>query len=412
MRGDRLVVAKYHILFGFDDPDIVQSIISMVKKPNNVVEYACCTTKSEIQEYWYYHPDITTFVLREVMGNESFSAEELAAFNDAKTFNIIVVLEEFHKGKEYMQILYAAGITSAILLEANNGASPAEISELILMPRSRRRAREVYGMSQVKGNLNILTSDIFLSKYTFLMDETQGVNIIDRYLMIIKSLTIKQGVEFTKKLPANVRKELMEYEEYYKVQDFFIMNGIAISYKKPKNLKKGLSDSAFQIYLESKVKNTNRRKKRGTVQSSRVVQTVPSSNKPNIPVKRVAKEEVPVQEETFDITKNIFADDSNWEAAQQEHPATERVDIQSDEDNQNNDVQSTTSLSSAPMRTSTNSNQTTVIKKPKKKNRNNDDKQKEKKNKGKINWKLLSALFSIGIMLLILWFIFLKLQSF
>lgn len=248
-------MAKYHILFGLDDTDIVRTIVNAIKKQRHEVEFATASTKEAIRDYLFRNKTVTTLILREVMGTESFTAEELAQLNDTKNYNIIVVVDSSHRGQPFMQTLYAAGITSAILLGEKSGAAPATIADLVLNQRSRKKARDYYGMSNVNVKIDILTSDLFIEKYAMLNNESIGFNIIDRYVQVVRKLSVKQAVDFTRKLPPNILRELMEYEEYYKVLDYFRRNGYKVNTgKRPKNLKKGLSDEVFLEALSSKKK--------------------------------------------------------------------------------------------------------------------------------------------------------------
>lgn len=253
-------MANFHILFGFDDTDIVRTIVSVVKRQGHEVEFATAATKDAIRDYLYRNKTVTTLILREVMGTESFSAEELAQLNDTTNYNIIVVVDSGHRGQPFMQTLYAAGITSAILLGEKSGAAPATIADLVLNQRSRKKARDYYGISNVNVKIDILTSDMFVEKFAMLTNESVGFNIIDRYVQVVRRLTVKQAVDFTRKLPPNIIRELMEYEEYYKVLDYFKRNGYRVNTgKRPKNLKKGLSDEVFLEALSSKRKITSKR---------------------------------------------------------------------------------------------------------------------------------------------------------
>lgn len=248
-------MAKYHILFGLDDTNIVRTIVNAIKKQRHEVEFATASTKEAIRDYLFRNKTVTTLILREVMGTESFTAEELAQLNDTKNYNIIVVVDSSHRGQPFMQTLYAAGITSAILLGEKSGAAPATIADLVLNQRSRKKARDYYGMSNVNVKIDILTSDLFIEKYAMLNNESIGFNIIDRYVQVVRKLSVKQAVDFTRKLPPNILRELMEYEEYYKVLDYFRRNGYKVNTgKRPKNLKKGLSDEVFLEALSSKKK--------------------------------------------------------------------------------------------------------------------------------------------------------------
>lgn len=284
-------MAKYHILFGLDDTNIVRTIVNAIKKQRHEVEFATASTKEAIRDYLFRNKTVTTLILREVMGTESFTAEELAQLNDTKNYNIIVVVDSSHRGQPFMQTLYAAGITSAILLGEKSGAAPATIADLVLNQRSRKKARDYYGMSNVNVKIDILTSDLFIEKYAMLNNESIGFNIIDRYVQVVRKLSVKQAVDFTRKLPPNILRELMEYEEYYKVLDYFRRNGYKVNTgKRPKNLKKGLSDEVFLEALSSKKKIAARK----NMAPSKVKETATIRQ---TPVQRVKQESIKKQPE-------------------------------------------------------------------------------------------------------------------
>lgn len=312
-------MANFHILFGFDDTDIVRTIVNAVKRQRNEVEFATATTKDAIRDYLYRNKTVTTLILREVMGTESFSAEELAQLNDTMNYNIIVVVDASHRGQPFMQTLYAAGITSAILLGEKSGAAPATIADLVLNQRSRKKARDYYGMSNVNVKIDILTSDMFVEKFAMLTNESIGFNIIDRYVQVVRRLTVKQAVDFTRKLPPNIIRELMEYEEYYKVLDYFKRNGYKVNTgKRPKNLKKGLSDEVFLEALSSKRKIVTIKSAAASRSGSPVTtnRKVPEQREqhPAESARKRKEDSIPVQPETPPLPPLNVSEPENKEA--------------------------------------------------------------------------------------------------
>ena len=136
------------ILFGFKQTEIEVKIIELLKQQGVEVTYTERETKGSIKAYLEEHKDCTTAVLRECMGGETYSANELAELTDSRDINIILITNKSNKGTEFLQILYAAGITSAILVDEKNGASAKQIAWLILNKRKRKEARNYYGMPQ------------------------------------------------------------------------------------------------------------------------------------------------------------------------------------------------------------------------------------------------------------------------
>lgn len=393
----------YHILFGFDDEDTVKAIIRIVKKQSGLKEigYSIQTTKDAIQEYVKYNKDCTTIILREIMDGESWSAEELAELNDWKTFNIIVVVDSEHKGTEYIQTLYTAGITNAFLVEKGGFVTPGEIAHFVINPRNRASARKVYGMNSVKVPVNVLTSDVYLKKYAYLMDDTQGVNFIDRYLIIVKDFSVKIAVEFTKKLPSNVIKKLVEYEEFWKVCEHYVNCGFKINLKKPKTLRKGMTDEAFRNLMK---------RSKGQIE-------IPSEYK-----KKVFKEEPDALEEVagqgnyFDEMVSLFNEISpqNIPKTQKEVISVRNVAPKVKNVQQENKtsikIQQAVPKAKAPQKSkvvpkavaSSKQAKNSVSSVPTPKN-------KEPKVRSKINWKLVVGIFAIALLLLIIFYFVIQL---
>ena len=241
-----------HILFGFDENPVSKQIITGLKTKGYAPEVAYRATKASIQDYVSRYSTCDTLVIREVMEGEEFSATELAALNDSRMHNVIVLVDEDHRGTSFMQVLYSAGITSAIFVSGTSGAGCADILNLIFHPRNNKRARNYYGMTSMKAQVNLLTSDSYVQNYNYLIDETKGVNIIDRYVCIVNKLPVDQAVSFTRQLPSATLKRIMQYEEFYRVMAMFGKRGYKLKYKKPRNLKRGMTDEAFDAYIKGK----------------------------------------------------------------------------------------------------------------------------------------------------------------
>ena len=107
----------------------------------------------------------------------------------------------------------------------------------------------------------------------------------------------------------------MEYEEFYKVQDFFIKNGIPLTYRKPKVLKQGMSDMAFQSYIQAKVRGNRKAKarresipmKKGSVPGRGAMNDMSDYISYPVPQKPPVPTQVNVGDEgQLDIMNNIF----------------------------------------------------------------------------------------------------------
>lgn len=246
------------VLFGFRQVETETKIRGILKKNGIDIECIERETKASIKAYLEEHTDCNVAVLREGMEHETFSSAELAELTDTRDINIIVITDKSNKGTEFLETLYAAGITSAILVDKKNGASTGQIAGLIMNKRNRRSARLYYGMKNHRVNLDVLSYENFVNYYTMLINEDRGINVVDRFLFIVNQLTAKQTADFLKRIPKDLIKKLATYQEFFMVIDSLQKDGIAIEVRRPEKLRKGLSDEEFTRALMGESKRTSK----------------------------------------------------------------------------------------------------------------------------------------------------------
>lgn len=239
-------MADFHILFGFKEEVVIPKIVAAIRRGGHTVTYTERTTKESIVAYLEKNKDCCHAVLRECMGPESFSAKDFADLTDVRDINIVALVEAEHKGTTFMDTLYAAGITSGIIVSPQKGAAPGRIAELLLNKRTRKAARKYYGLQESEVRIEVMTYGEYIMNYSILMNSEIGINIIDRFIGIVKRLSPKQVAHFIKSLPANVLKEMQGYEEFWLVIDTLKKNKINITGTKPSSLKKGLTEEQFR----------------------------------------------------------------------------------------------------------------------------------------------------------------------
>lgn len=230
-----------HILFGFDEPTVEKNIIRHLQTMGYDVECMSKFSKMAVREYLSRNHECKTVILKEVCENITYTAEELAMLTEDRDVNVIIVLNESHKGTQYMQTLYAAGITCAIFQSGRRGgATPKEIANLILRPRSRKEAREYYCIANEQIDLGLLSPDAFNERFRMLSDFTFGDTLIERFVAVIEVMQPKQIRDFISRLPKDVVNELRQYEEFYKVCDALKSLGIDLKFKRPRNVRVGM----------------------------------------------------------------------------------------------------------------------------------------------------------------------------
>ena len=236
------------ILFGFDMPRYEKEVLALLKRRGYTVEHTVKLTKSSIRDFLLANPSYNTAVLLEVMNNSSdsnfakYTADELAMLTDERDINVIVLLNDSHKGTSYMETLYTAGITSAIYQKGRHGgATPKDVVELILNKRNNRQAREYYGIGDAPINLGLLGNDTFTEYYNKLQDRAFGATLIERFVEVCRFMNQRQIADFIRRTPDEVLDELKKYEEFYVILDIIRGNGIDLKIKRPRRVQIGLS---------------------------------------------------------------------------------------------------------------------------------------------------------------------------
>lgn len=195
------------------------------------------------------HEDYDVAVLLEVVNKSKdervskYTADELAMLTDNRNINIIVILSKSHYATPYMEKLYAAGITSAIFQEGRKGgATPKQIAELLMHPRSRREARTYYGLQGESLHFQFLGRDSCEEFKNKLFDINYGETIVERFLNICGQMSRKQVLDFVRRLPDEILQELRKYEEFYIILEELQSAGAKIEVHRPKGKLRTLDD--------------------------------------------------------------------------------------------------------------------------------------------------------------------------
>lgn len=252
--GGDVGVEEMNILFGFDVPVFQMEVENYLKNMGYKVNSCVRTTKAGIRKE-IESGSCHCAVLREVLNNngniEKYSADELAILTDERDINIVVVLNDNWRGTPYMRVLYGANITSAVYQSGRTGGATAKgIGDLLIKKRSREDARDVYGIDGRLATACSLSSNIFLECVERLRYDNSDENLIERFIQCCRSLTYKQTAEFIQKLPAEIRDELMLYEEFHTIVDILKSCGMDLKIRKPKKVMIGLSHPSFVKSIE------------------------------------------------------------------------------------------------------------------------------------------------------------------
>ncbi len=248
---------KITVLVGFNNESVIQALEKNIKSLGYEVSVVVKLTTPTIKEYLETHKDVSALLLREVSPEgKLFLAEEIASFTDVSDVNVVVVLSSAHKGSVYMSTLYAAGVTSALFEQGRRGASTSELARLCCEKRSRKNAREYYGIAEETIDIGMLSSVSIQNYIEQLEDKNIGQTIGERFLYISSKLSAKQAEDLIKRLPNDKLDTLQGYEEFYVVVDTLKKYGIKLPYKRPKNLKSMIAENQKKAEIEQKPTKT------------------------------------------------------------------------------------------------------------------------------------------------------------
>lgn len=234
------------ILFGFDDPQMESVIVSQLRDMGIKANISIKISKSSIRDFLCSEKKCDAAVLLEVMGTSkdervgAFSAEELAELTDERDVNLVVVVDEKKKGTEDMQILYGAGITSAVFdYGRRGGPTLKDVTNLIVKKRTRKEARAYYGMTEYVEEIDFLSEETFVACFNMLYSDKLGGSSIERFSHICALLNKSQIADFVRRLPAEMIKELGKYQEFHTICSLLKDSNIPFSVHKPKKVMKG-----------------------------------------------------------------------------------------------------------------------------------------------------------------------------
>lgn len=229
------------ILFGFNAPQFQSALETALNNRGYEAVFYSKTSKVAIKEFIIMHPECTTVILKEQDNTLRYTAEELAMLTDENDdLNIIAILSEDHKGTDFVQTIYAAGIMNAVFQNGREGIGVAPLAELCIKKRNRKEARRYYGIGTLDVDMGILSPEAFAMYFNALINKRSGNPLIIRYLNIASKLTPAQNENFIQRLPKDVLEELKGYEEFYVVVEGLKQSGIDLKIKRPKKLKVGV----------------------------------------------------------------------------------------------------------------------------------------------------------------------------
>ena len=235
-----------NILFGFSDDNFERAVKALLKEKGYEANISVRYSKGSVQKYIESNPDTDAVVILEAFQKtaggrskpERYTAEEVAQLTEGSDVNVILVLGENHKGTEYMSTLLVGGITSAFFQKKGAGARPVDIATLILQKRTRRAAKEYYGIANQKIELGFLDTDDFNKTYQKMK---ANENVLAGYIEVCGKMSPEQIADFTRRLPEEDKSYLAGFEEFHVVMQLLLKFNIDLKIKRPRKVVIGLN---------------------------------------------------------------------------------------------------------------------------------------------------------------------------
>lgn len=233
-------MSEKHILCGFDVPEFEKKMKVLLKEKGIEATTYTQLSKKGVKDFLEQNPKCDTVILLEASNfKKSYTAEEVAALTDKREINVIIVLSSRHIGTDYMKTLYVAGITNAIFqMGRKDGASAKDIVERIVHKRNRQEARKYYGIEHLDLDPTVMMDrDTYAECLERLHKEE---HLLVNYLQVCAELSPKQIADFTKRIPAEDRDYLAQFEEFHMLMDAIRKLGVEIKVKRPRKTTVGM----------------------------------------------------------------------------------------------------------------------------------------------------------------------------
>lgn len=258
----RWKVLKMHVIFGFYEKKIISAIDEELKRMDVEFDFSYCKTKLDVLNCVMNEENIDAIVLLQTMKFDGkWSDYELSRLTDGRDINVIPILDTSFRGTEYLKMLYAAGITSALL----DSATPQEVAKLIVNKRELREARKYYGIGEDDCfiTLDEVTDDKAKVYLRMLEDADKDGCVPETFDNICSELNTKQVKNLIERLNYRL-KELSQdsityksvYGENKKETPFFPdITKFESKKKKTLNMLYGFDSENTVKHIESRLKN-------------------------------------------------------------------------------------------------------------------------------------------------------------
>lgn len=166
-------------------------------------------------------------VLSESGSVVDLTVEDIQSLTDARPLHIAMVLGEADRqDTEFLISLYVNGITGAVFGKGRKGPVAAELAGCLAKGRTRREAREVYGIGIMPIRLKSLTYEGYLESLLYL--EGRGP-MGEKLMKLYQDLGLARMVGFLSRLPDRFMEGLAEDGDFLAFLDLLKKQGVVLS---------------------------------------------------------------------------------------------------------------------------------------------------------------------------------------
>ena len=239
-----------HVLYGFSSESIAEGISLSLKALGYRIFSVMRPTKQILREYLEEHREVNAVILKEYLdGGDSYSIKEIVDLVDnvSSLCKFIVVMSPSYRGKDSIRELYNAGILEVIFSDGKRGIEPDKIAELAVYGRTRKEAREYYKIDRRLIRKQHLTYSEYKEAVDYLNDESEGINLMDRFEHVTRWFTADQLASFITSMPAGLLDSVKQYREYYDYHNQLYRKGLLQNHLRcPRDAVRGLDANSYR----------------------------------------------------------------------------------------------------------------------------------------------------------------------
>lgn len=314
------------VLMSFNEQKLTKAISKLVQKNGcEDLAFTVKTTKSAfLNEVATGNYDAA--LIMEKTGSEPWKLTEIIQIADSYNINLIPIISEDYKRTREIASLSAVGITDAVFIKKGGVYKADEILHVIMHPRTLREARMYYGIETYADTKNggmTLATEAKLSDAIDYINANRDCEDIGQVLvqvLVEYQFDMAQAAELLEKLDEDMIVRLQKTVEYYELLDDLKKHDLIANYHIPREIRK-----------LKKAKEKAARKTGGAdTEEEKVIEEGNETQQP---------EDMDVAEDHSKTTKEVVVDAEEVRMLDQKQNEEIENDLEDDEDLEDEDIE-------------------------------------------------------------------------